>query len=953
MANNIAVSITADVADLQVKRAILSSELKAAQKDLNDFAKTARTSGATTELRTSMLGAADAAGKAKNSIALIDTEMKSLSGGAHLATGALSEVSHGSSTVTRELLVLAREAGRGNFTRMAGSATILAGALGFMTPEILTAAAGIVLLVAPLVAFEAAALSAAEDAAKFANAIQITGNYAGLTAGEFEAMAQRVATASNTGIGAARGALMSLVASGRFTSAEVEQLGRDATKFGELTGESAKKVIEGWVKMGDGPTRYAEEFNRTYHALTLAQLEHIANLEHEGQQSAATAALVEDLTHWLDNQAVHMGPLGEAWHNLSANIDGAWEALKRFSGGNQGSTTDQLGAVNAKIAQMRDPKYRAANFSGDAQGQQAYEKLLFFLERQSTDLAAKAAAEKRASDTTAENTRTQQAGAEAYQKSHETLLSLRSSAEAARQAVKDLHDEMAARLKANPNDAEAKDYQAHSGRYDAALLKKMDPGDHKKPKDTQVAVWREQLQSQLEAEKNYFSDSKTEELKFWTEKLALTTSGTADQRAVKTQIYNLDRELAQQTYREQVAALDNQLTAAKDNWAKEQAVMGAKLTYIRLNQGEQSTEYQAAQRQQEEQSQRHEQTLLEIQRSGMQEALAELKSNLDSQRQIREADARTAEVAVQSKPLNSGPIGKVSGDVQIAAMHQQMLAQQLAADQAYHAAQGQLLEAEIAAARRADGEQSKSYIEAVNAKKLADQQFANQSKVMSDQMVNTAQADAERIKSDWHAAIDPMVNVTAQGIRGLIAGTETWHQALMQIGGQAINMIIGAIEQMVEKWLVNMIVGSTATAMMGKSNVAAYAGVAGAAGVASMAGAPFPIDLAAPAFGADMAMAALAFGSFAVGTNMVPHDMIAQVHAGERIIPKADNTALMAAVSGGGGKGNSQTINNHYSPTIHTHGPADFEQALEDHGHVVLSMIKRAARDGKLKGLMA
>lgn len=34
--------------------------------------------------------------------------------------------------------------------------------------------------------------------------------------------------------------------------------------------------------------------------------------------------------------------------------------------------------------------------------------------------------------------------------------------------------------------------------------------------------------------------------------------------------------------------------------------------------------------------------------------------------------------------------------------------------------------------------------------------------------------------------------------------------------------------------------------------------------------------------------------SFDVGTNLVPHDMVAQIHAGERIIPAADNKELMA-----------------------------------------------------------
>jgi hypothetical protein len=38
---------------------------------------------------------------------------------------------------------------------------------------------------------------------------------------------------------------------------------------------------------------------------------------------------------------------------------------------------------------------------------------------------------------------------------------------------------------------------------------------------------------------------------------------------------------------------------------------------------------------------------------------------------------------------------------------------------------------------------------------------------------------------------------------------------------------------------------------------------------------------------------------FAVGTNYVPQDMLAQVHEGERIIPAADNAALFAMLNDG------------------------------------------------------
>lgn len=47
--------------------------------------------------------------------------------------------------------------------------------------------------------------------------------------------------------------------------------------------------------------------------------------------------------------------------------------------------------------------------------------------------------------------------------------------------------------------------------------------------------------------------------------------------------------------------------------------------------------------------------------------------------------------------------------------------------------------------------------------------------------------------------------------------------------------------------------------------------------------------------------------SFAVGTNYVPYDMTANIHQGERIIPAADNRALMAALNTQGG-GNAELI---------------------------------------------
>jgi hypothetical protein len=91
------------------------------------------------------------------------------------AVGKLGGHARGSSTAVRELFTLMREGGRGDFTRMAGSATILATALGLMNSVMIPAAIILGTLAAAMKLFQVSIQSEADPQLKaYANTLGLT-----------------------------------------------------------------------------------------------------------------------------------------------------------------------------------------------------------------------------------------------------------------------------------------------------------------------------------------------------------------------------------------------------------------------------------------------------------------------------------------------------------------------------------------------------------------------------------------------------------------------------------------------------------------------------------------------------------------------------------------------------------------------------------------------------------
>jgi len=464
--------------------------------------------------------------------------------------------------------------------------------------------------------------------------------------------------------------------------------------------------------------------------------------------------------------------------------------------------------------------------------------------------------------------------------------------------------------------------------------------------DDQVQVWSEQLHAQEAASKDFFGDETSMELAYWQEKLAIVQAEAPkskaavaaqlkDELAISSKIYDDQKALARQAYDEHLADLNAQLEADRDSWAKEQADWETKLAYIEAHFHKESTQYQDAFRQFEAAEREHQQRMLEEMATGGQKGLDELQRSLESQQAIREDNARTA-LAVSGGKNKYAPLGGVLQAQAEAAIDHQLAQQKIADLDAQQAHSDAVWNHELDIVATVSGAESQLYAKLTQQKKDADQGWANKKLQLLNQLTNQEVQDQLKVQQAWHAVIDPMVQSTGSNMLKLAEGTETWNQALLNVGQSALDMIIQQIERMVEAWIVSALTGT-----------AKNAGLAGSAGVASMAGAPFPIDLTAPAFGAEMAAAAGAFGSFAQGINVVPRDMVAQIHAGERIMSPGDNSALISAMRGRGpGGGDVHNYHTTYAPQVQP--KADFKEDLWANANDVYALVKRGIRDGKL-----
>jgi lambda family phage tail tape measure protein len=227
-----------------------------------------------------------------------------------------------------------------------------------------------------LAAFGYAAYEGAQQSAELNKQILLTGGAAGYTAGHIEEMARTLRDVQGISAGTARDLVTGLASSGQFVGHNLDLAAEATTKLQKLTGQTSDEVVKDFAAMSKGVAAWAAEHNRQFNFLSIAQFQHIKQLEEMGHTEEAMKATMQALDDALDGRKRNLGTLEKSWIAVKNAASSAWDAMLNV--GRDASPEDKLNGLKSQLAALEQmgPDNRAlikAYGNGNPAAKQAFE----------------------------------------------------------------------------------------------------------------------------------------------------------------------------------------------------------------------------------------------------------------------------------------------------------------------------------------------------------------------------------------------------------------------------------------------------------------------------------------------------------------------------------------------------------------------------------------------------
>lgn len=170
-------------------------------------------------------------------------------------------------------------------------------------------------------------IKATTDEQKFNDALILSNNTLGLTHNTFSQTATEIAGHFNTKVSEAKDALIELSASGTLTREQLTDVGVMVSRVAQLSGKAAGVVAKELAPSLNGTAKGAEELNKKYHFLTLAEYKRIEALEILGRKTEALKIITEKFTSVQNGHKRDIGYIQSAWEAATKALSDYKDAL--------------------------------------------------------------------------------------------------------------------------------------------------------------------------------------------------------------------------------------------------------------------------------------------------------------------------------------------------------------------------------------------------------------------------------------------------------------------------------------------------------------------------------------------------------------------------------------------------------------------------------------------------
>lgn len=231
-------------------------------------------------------------------------------------------------TSSRELTILSRQLASGHFSTASTGLAAIAQRAGILPPILGSVGIAFSAVVAAGTGLYNIVQDINTEQTLLNRSIQITGNYAGITAGQINQLASSLESQRSTLV-SNREILAGLNETGQFTGMTLGSVGEAAIAMSELTGKSANEVIGQFSRMKNNVTEWALETNRQYHYLDLATYQRIRALEQQGRVEEAMELASQRFTDAAKQRVSELNRELNWLQQSLTGVNAGWQQMKQ------------------------------------------------------------------------------------------------------------------------------------------------------------------------------------------------------------------------------------------------------------------------------------------------------------------------------------------------------------------------------------------------------------------------------------------------------------------------------------------------------------------------------------------------------------------------------------------------------------------------------------------------